>query len=57
MDAGLYSSDEAGLAYYEIGGTSPIWSITLDDEDEARQVTAIDDGVLVMVGRRVVRYE
>ena len=54
---GLYSSDEGDLEYYEIGESSPVWSIPVDDDDEDLWFTAVDDGVLVVAGDRVVRYE
>ena len=34
VDAGLYSADDGDLTYYEIGDSSPVWSITLGDEDD-----------------------
>ena len=57
VDPGLYSSDSGDLEYYEVGESSPVWSVPVADDEEDLWFTAVDDGVLVVAGDRVVRYE
>ena len=57
VDAGLYSADDGDLKYYEIGDSSPVWSITLGDEDDGPTDDASRRRVAGGGGDRVVRYE
>ncbi|MGD9959425.1 PQQ-binding-like beta-propeller repeat protein [Nocardioides sp.] len=57
VSPGLYSTDEDELSYYEIGTSSPVWTLRLDGADYGIEVAPADGAVMVHEGDRVVRYE
>jgi len=61
VDEGLYTlAEDGGVSYYELGSTSPAWSIdtpgSADGETEVALV-ALDGRLVVVTGDEVISYE